>query len=324
MRLAILADIHGNIFALRAIAKRLEQLQPDAVIVNGDIINAIPFSDQVIDFLKKNDWLIVRGNHEFYYLDYASGRAPRSWNDAERWGQLHWLMNHISQEQGRFLASLPDELTLAYPQTAPVRVTHGTPGHNRRGFTNRMPAPKIIEAINDIPQQTFINAHSHVQIDRIIKESNARTGEKSDQAPAFHLESPGTPQQRVWHVINPGSVGQPLNGDPRAQFAVIESAPQSIIPGGWRVSHHRIPYDRRPALRGYETSGMKEAGGVISELFYWELVTAEREIDLFFQWKQSNVPPGKHTFRDEFEAYKRCTNRANYINQRDPLRTGGF
>jgi predicted phosphodiesterase len=78
MRLAILADIHGNIHALQAVAAKLETLQPDAIIVDGDIINAVPFSNEVLDFLRAADWVAIRGNHEFYFLDYVSGRAPES------------------------------------------------------------------------------------------------------------------------------------------------------------------------------------------------------------------------------------------------------
>ena len=323
MKLAILADIHGNIFALQAVAAKLEQLQPDAVIVNGDIINAIPFSDQVVDFLRQTDWIIIRGNHEFYYLDYASGRAPDDWDDPERWGQLHWLMTHIRPDQGNYLAALPDDLALFYPDAEPIRITHGTPGHNRRGFSNTMPEEDIAAALRDVPQQTFVNAHTHVQMDRIVTEH--LNGEKTGAGdPLYYLEEDRRQSRRVWHVINPGSVGQPLNGDTRAQFAIIESVSPEMTPGGWRVTHYRIPYDRRPALEGYYASGMLEAGGVISELFYWELVTAEREIPYFFLWKQANLKPGELSFRESFEAYKRATGRESYIRERDPLLVGGF
>ncbi len=320
MRLAILADIHGNIHALQAVAAKLEQLQPDVVIVNGDIINAIPFSNQVVDFLRATDWSVIRGNHEFYYLDYVAGRAPESWNDAERWGQLHWLTKRLRPENGNYLAALPDDMTYYYPQAEPIRITHGTPGNNRMGFVNRTPDEDILNAIRDISQTTFVNAHSHVQIDRLVREENGTADRNSD--PLFFLEDKEDKHLRKWHVVNPGSVGLPLNGDPRAQFAILESVSPGAIPGGWRVSHYRVSYDRRPALEAYTTSGMIEAGGVISELFYWELVTAQREIPYFFLWKRANLPPDGHTFREEFEAYKQATGRESYILQKDPLRGG--
>ena len=68
---------------------------------------------------------------------------------------------------------------------------------------------------------------------------------------------------------------------------------------------------------------MLEAGGVISELFYWELVTAQREIPYFFLWKRANLPPDAYAFREEFEAYKRATGREAYVRARDPLLVGG-
>ncbi len=317
MRLALLADIHGNIFALQAVARRLASLQPDAVIVVGDLINAVPFSREVVDFLRQTDWIILRGNHEFYYLDFAGGRAPASWHDPERWGQLHWLMDHLDPDQGHYLAALPDDLTLFYPQTEPIRLAHGTPGNHRMGFTPTMPEADIAAALASIPQTTFVNAHTHQQVDRIIRTPPHLPDPAGD--PGYFLEKNRVDGQRLWHVINPGSVGLPLNGDPRAQFAIIENIPPDQIPGGWRVTHYRIPYDRRPALEGFHTRGMLAQGGVISQLFYWELVTAEREIPYFFLWKQAHLPDDALSFTESFRAYQEATGRADYVRARDPL-----
>jgi predicted phosphodiesterase len=316
MRLAILADIHGNIHALRAVAAKLEQLQPDAVIVVGDLINAVPFSSQVVDFIRATDWVILRGNHEFYYLDFVGGRAPDDWQDPMRWGQLHWLAQHLRPDQGAFLAALPDDLTLFYPQTEPIRLAHGTPGNHRMGFSPDMPAERIAAALAGVEQTTFINAHTHQQIDRVVTQPTPTAEEAGDAA--FYLEGNALPEPRVWHVINPGSVGLPLNGDVRAQFALIESVSPEAIPGGWRVSHYRVAYDRRPALQGFRDSGMLAQGGVISELFYWELVTAQREIPYFFLWKRAHLPEKGISFEDAFRAYKEATGRHEYIRQRDP------
>ncbi len=322
MRLAILADIHGNIHALKAVARKLNQLEPDAVIVLGDIINAVPFSSQVVDFLQKTDWIILRGNHEFYYLDFVGGRAPVDWQDPMRWGQLHWLAEHLSPEQGAYLASLPDELQLFYPGTEPIHLTHGIPGNNRFGFSTDMPEERIAATLTTVDRDTFINAHTHQQIDRIVTLQASNDEESAD--PAFYLESGKHQDPPKWHIINPGSVGLPLNGDVRAQFAIIDSVSPTAIHGGWRVSHYRVDYDRRPALEGFFESEMLEAGGVISELFYWELVTARREIPFFFQWRRANLPPNNGlSFDEEFQAYKDATGRHEFIKQRDPLQMNG-
>jgi hypothetical protein len=122
-------------------------------------------------------------------------------------------------------------------------------------------------------------------------------------------------------VINPGSVGLPLNGDPRAQFALIESVPERVTPGGWRASHHRVAYDRRPALEAYTRSGMLEAGGVMTQLFYWELVTAQPEIVAFYRWVRGAGLDDDGDLPPLFEAYCAQTHRDAYVRERDPLYT---
>jgi hypothetical protein len=125
---------------------------------------------------------------------------------------------------------------------------------------------------------------------------------------------------RHWHVVNPGSVGLPLDGRPLAQFAILESVPERVERGGWRVAHHEVEYDRRPALEAFAHTGMREAGGVISSLFYWEVVTAEPEIIRFYRWAFANgYDPDKDAIRDLFTAYSDATGRDQYVRERDPL-----
>lgn len=323
MRLAILADIHGNLPALEAVCAELERLQPDAVIVDGDLINAVPFSPQVIDRVvarvRTQNWIVVRGNHEFYYLDFGTPRAPDGHEDPERWGQLHWLVERITPAQGAFLAALPDDLTLYFHDTQPLRVAHGVPGNNRTGFYTRQPAAQIAAKIGHVEQSTLISAHTHVRIDRHIALDVDPADDPYLDPHLGSYEEPPAAIHRGWHLVNPGSVGLPLNADPRASFAVVESVPESHTPGGWACTHHCIDYDRRPALAAYADSGMMAAGGVISTLFYWELVTAEPEIIFFHQWARANHYDPEIDIRTAFAAYAAATGRGEYVRERDPL-----
>ncbi len=322
MKLALIADIHGNLTALEAVAREIERLQPDHVVLNGDLINACPFSGEVIDFVRGTDWLVVRGNHEFYYLDFGTDRADASTRDPERWGALHWLVEQIPTAQGDYLASLPDERALYYAETQPLRVAHGVPGRNRVGFYREQPENEIASQIAHVQQATLVSAHTHVQIDRQITGRAAAEDHSADfslNQPALHAHPNGTATERRWHVINPGSVGLPLNGDPRAQFALLESVPEQVEPGGWRVAFQRIDYDRAPVLDAFATSGLLAAGGIISQLFYWELVTAEPEIIKFFHWASAHGYDTQNAFVDSFQAYIDATARDEYVRVRDPL-----
>ena len=83
----------------------------------------------------------------------------------------------------------------------------------------------------------------------------------------------------------------------------------------------RVNYDRRPALAAYASTGMLEAGGVMSQLFYWELVTAEPEIIRFYRWAGGNgLDPDRGAIRRIFEQYVAATGRDQYVHERDPLR----
>ncbi len=319
-KLALLADIHGNSHALAAVLAELERLQPDRVVINGDLINAVPDSNGVLEIIRKHDFVVTRGNHEFYYLNYGTPYDVPHSHDGERWGQLHWLVDNLQPEHGRYLAELPDDLLLAYPGCQSLRIAHGTPGHHRWGFYEDQPHDEVLEFIRPVNEATLVSAHTHVQIDWLVDSQRRR------QTTTFtnpHDEvSPASLPARRWHIINPGSVGMPLNGDVRAQFAILESSADPALWGGWQATFHRVDYDRRPVLESYYSSGMLEQGGVISELFYWEIVTAEREISLFFYWAEQHLSLEQVGLRSAFEAYKAATGRQHYIRQRDPYLGG--
>jgi predicted phosphodiesterase len=323
MKIALLADIHGNLPALEAVERELERLQPDCVVLNGDLINGAPLSPEVIEFVQAKDWLVVRGNHEFYYLDWGTERAVPGCEDVTRWGQLHWLVERLTRRHGDYLATLPDERTLYFPGTQPVRVTHGVPGRNRVGFYNQQPEDKIVEEIGELNEATLVSAHTHVQIDRVVTRRDDPTDQLETMPHWDFFSGKRNGYRRRWHIVNPGSVGLPLNGDVRAQFALIEDVPDSEMPGGWRVRHQRITYDRRPTLAAYAESGMLEAGGVISRLFYWEIVTAEPEIIAFYRWAYQHDYDPDCAIADTFAAYVAATGRDEYVRARDPLVQGG-
>jgi predicted phosphodiesterase len=308
MRIAVLADIHGNLPAFQAVLAELERLQPDQVVLDGDLINGVPYSAEVVEIVRHRPWAVVRGNHEFYYLDFGTERALPGCDDPRRWGQLHWLVEQLTPEQGAYLALLPDERTLFLPGTQPMTVAHGVPGRNRVGFHNDMSDAQIAAELAGIPTRTVISAHSHVQVDRQIP--HQPTGEAL-------MSSPN--DRSRWHLINPGSVGMPLNGDVRAQFALIESVPEHVAAGGWRATFYRLAYDRRPALAAFASSGMAAAGGVMSQIFYWQLVTAQPEVIFFFRWAYEHGFDPDCAIEESFHAYKAATGREQAVRARDPL-----
>jgi hypothetical protein len=268
--------------------------------------------------VRARGWAAVRGNHEFYYLDFGTPRAAEGSDDAARWGALHWLMDRLSAEQGEYLALLPDERTLYFPGTHPLGIAHGVPGRNRAGFYPDQSPESIAADLGNVTTSTFVSAHTHVQLDRQVERLDGRASNNGAELPRKTNLSRDK-VKRLCHVINPGSVGLPLNQDTRAQFALLESVPEDVEPGGWAATHVRVEYDRRAMLDAYATSGMAAAGGVITQLFYWELVTADTEIVLFYHWARGNNLPVDDDMPGVFLAYCQATQRHEYVRARDPL-----
>ncbi len=315
MKLAVIADIHGNLPALEAVVADFTPLAPDYVILAGDLINAVPFSVEVVEYVMASSWLVIRGNHEFYFLDFNSNRIHPDVADERRWGALHTLQKSIPSHVGSYLATLPDDLTLMWPGHEPLRVVHGMPGDPRAGVFTTYSDRDAANLLATVPQHTVITAHTHIPGERWIARSPACPSPISPNPPF----KPEELRAEAWHIINPGSVGLPLNGSPKADYVILESVANAPESQGWKAEFRQVAYDRRRALHAFHDRGILAAGGPIAELFYWELVTAEKEISTFFYWSRRQ---GIDVHQDEFEAafrrYKHMTARDEVIVQRDP------
>src|SRR5688500_16051015 len=110
-RLAVLSDIHANLPALEAVIVDMAQFEVDQVIVAGDSISAGPYSPEVLEQITAQNWAIIRGNHEFYLLDYRTPREPASW---AQYTMPRYLSQQLAGRWHNLIASLPDSLTLYY------------------------------------------------------------------------------------------------------------------------------------------------------------------------------------------------------------------
>ncbi len=314
MRLAVIADIHGNLPALEATVADFDDWSPDFVVLAGDLINAAPFSVEVVEFVMNQNWLVIRGNHEFYYLDFDSLRMHSEVQRKDRWQALHALRAEIPHHVGTYLASLPDDLALMYPGCEPIRVLHGLPGDPRAGVYPHQLDLRTLELLKQVSQHTLITAHTHLQGECRIPRGEEVPSPRSPNPPLkpVELRSPH------WHIVNPGSVGLSLNGCPDAHYALMDSNSHLPEGEGWKVTLRHIPYDRERTLRAFFDRGYLESGGPIMELFYWEIVTADQEIIPFFEWtRQRGLGPGAE-LGAALAAYKQHSGRDKAVAEMDP------
>ncbi len=197
-RVLVLSDIHGNIDALESV---LDSVAFDEVIVLGDLVDYGPEPGMVIDVIRELDPIaIVRGNHDHavaYNVDCRCGEAT------------HWLSvytrEHISKKSLSrndivFLRDLPLK-NIVDISSMKLAVVHASledplydylyPWLNDAEITRRT----VDKTLNEHPHIILVG-HTHYQFCRRVKDSL---------------------------LVNPGSVGQPRDGDPRASCIVIET-----------------------------------------------------------------------------------------------------
>lgn len=254
-RLAVLADIHGNLPALHAIVDDMAPFDIDHVVVVGDMVNWGPFSAEVLEYILARGWSMIRGNNEYYLLDYQTDRAPEGW---KHFTMPRWLLTQLNGRLHHVLACLPDELQLRFPDAPPVRVCHGFPGNPWETVFWETPEGVIREALADVKETTYICAHSHIALDR---------------------------QVDGWHILNPGSAGAPLDRNPDVSYMILDGDSS-----GWRAMFRRVAFDLVSVLDAFEQQDFYGQVGPIARLIIEEFKTSRLQVYPFRRWMAQLYP----------------------------------
>ncbi len=257
-RLAILADIHGNLPALEAVVADLEGQRVEQVIVAGDLINWGPFSAQVVARVREAGWATIRGNHELILLDYGTPREPVAWADRAAFPVPHWLQRQIPHALTLAIALWPDTLIVRPPDAPPLRIIHGSPRDHADPIYPEITEEMLAPMLTGIAETTLVAGHTHRPMDRRIGR---------------------------WHVLNPGSVGMMLDNDHRASYLILEGNA-----AGWRGELRRVPYDKAPLFAEFARLGFIEECGLIGALVVVEFAAARLRIAPFLRWRAAVAP----------------------------------
>ena len=226
MRVGLLSDIHANLVALEAVLASLGKV--DALWVSGDTVGYGPDPSETLALLRERGALLVQGNHD---RAVATGEGLEFFHDrAAEAALLHrqWL----SATERDALAELPtvhsvDRFTLCHGSLRDPLWEY---------VTNALIAGATLARANT---PFCCNGHTHVP------------AMFSELATGVRLIQPKTDQVYALNdrtLINPGSVGQPRDGDPRAAYAVLETAAGTVT--FYRSSYQVDETQRRIRARG--------------------------------------------------------------------------
>jgi predicted phosphodiesterase len=216
VRYLVLSDLHANIDALDAVIERVDSADFDDVIVLGDLVGYGAEPNLVVSRVRDLEPVaIVRGNHDKVAAGQASfkGFNPAAQRAAE------WTRRALTEESRAYLAALPEGPTLVENL---IEICHGSPQDEDAYIVGELDAAQALIAAR-APLCLF--GHTHMPAAAAL--DGTRTvevlfrGVREDQRISF------ADGRRF--LVNPGSVGQPRDGDPRASYALVDSVSKEII-----------------------------------------------------------------------------------------------
>jgi diadenosine tetraphosphatase ApaH/serine/threonine PP2A family protein phosphatase len=219
MRYAVISDIHANLEAFTAVLHRIAGLNADRILCLGDVVGYNANPNECVDIIRKEGITTILGNHDAV----AAGLDdPDDFNPLAMRAVL-WTREALTEENGKFLRGLPRELPVD-----DLFLFHGSIHDTNRYIMSRDDVRNNFLFMEDIENHPVVGFYGHTHIRSSFSSLSGVISVELGQQITV------APEKR--YLINPGSAGQPRDGDPRAGFAVYDATERTI-------AFHRVEYD---------------------------------------------------------------------------------
>jgi len=205
LRCLVIADIHGNLPALEAVLEEADSF--DEVWCLGDVVGYGPEPNECVTRLRRLPHRTVAGNHDFA----AVGMVATSEFNPLAQQAAQWTAERLSSENREFLEGLPLQATVGE-----YTLVHGSLRSAIWEYVDN--ARTALENLLNQPTRYCLVGHTHVptsfrEVTGILR--RARERRLSGDRASFRLDAARS-------ILNPGSVGQPRDGDPRASYMLLD------------------------------------------------------------------------------------------------------
>ncbi|MCL7412421.1 MAG: metallophosphatase family protein [ANME-2 cluster archaeon] len=207
MLIGLISDVHSNTVALKPVLEELDDLGVNKILHAGDIVGYNPYPDKTIDLFKKKKIISILGNH-----DRAFMTGDTSDFNPYAAAAIEWTRNAASRDSLNYISELKDTVTIV-AHGLRVVLFHESPDNFQEYIFPEYVTPDLLSTING---DVLVLGHTHVPF---IRDYGTRG-----------------------LVVNPGSVGQPRDGNPDASFAVLDTVTR-------KIEHKRTKYDIEKVIR---------------------------------------------------------------------------
>ncbi len=224
MKIAALYDIHGNLPALNAVLAEINEVQPDLIVIGGDIVSG-PLPGQTLERLSQlgDQVRSLRGNGDREVVAAFDGQPFSPTLPEEAREVTRWAAEQLTKDQRDFLATLPEQLVFQVEGLGEIVFCHATTRSDEEIFTSLMPEERLHVIFSGVHQEIVVCGHTHMQFDRCV--GNLR-------------------------LLNAGSVGMPYADQPGAYWLLLS-------PQGYEF--RRTVYDGEAAAQEIRASGYPQA-----------------------------------------------------------------
>ncbi|HEX8053478.1 MAG TPA: metallophosphoesterase family protein [Thermoleophilaceae bacterium] len=239
-RVALISDVHGNLPAFQAVLADIERAGVDARWCLGDLVGYGAQPDECVALARESCDVCLIGNHDLVVIDKIE-ITEFSHNAAVA---AVWTREHIAQESVDYLSGLASS-----GQGGELGLYHASPRDPVWEYV--LSAPQAGQCMDAMEPRVGAVGHSHVALWFSRTDGGAVSGDQARGGTELDLS------QGDW-IVNPGGVGQPRDGDPRAAWLLLDL-------GTWTATWHRVEYEIDAAARAIEQAGLPD---VLSKRLY--------------------------------------------------------
>jgi len=239
MRTAILSDIHANLPALEAVLEDIEDIEPEEIWCLGDVVGYGAQPDQCTTLVRERCSLSLVGNHDLAVL----GELDLATFSPAAAAAVEWTRTCSDPTTLEYLRTLEPADT-----AREVALYHASPRDPVWEYV--LWPEQAAECMREQASRVSFIGHSHVALFFVTKadDEDERPEARGAQAGAGTDLDLG---EDTW-LINPGSVGQPRDGDPRAAWLELDT-------GAWKATYHRVEYEIDRAAQAIERTELPAA-----------------------------------------------------------------
>jgi len=225
MRIALLADVHANLHALEAVLAEVREAGCSALWVAGDWVGYGAFPDETVTLLRAAGATGVAGDMDREVLAAVAESFPGD-AAAEKRAALAWTAGALSPTTTAFLGELPDQRRLPLAAAGEALLVHGSPAAIDEHLWPHTADERLAELARLTAAVLVVCGHTHAQMDRPVA---------------------------CTRFVNPGSVGRPGDGDPRAAWGLLRVDEDAV-----GFEPRRVAYDHLAAAAAVRERGLPE------------------------------------------------------------------